>query len=259
MSEQAAPSTTSQTAPRRRKKPVWLSRTPDPSAEARLFCFPYSGCGASMYNQWPNRVGGIEICLVQPPARQNRIGEPHYGTYQALAETFIDEMMPHLDRPFGFFGHCGGALPGVEVTRQLAGAGLPVPRRVFVSAQVAPHDGPYGRLLELDSAGLAEDLRKMIVSLGGVPTPELVEMGLDLLVQDIEANKRYLVAEPMRLPVGVTAIGWSEDVEIPIDLMGGWARTTTADIRTTVLDGGHFEFLRAPAALLAEFEHGLAR
>jgi surfactin synthase thioesterase subunit len=98
----------------------------------------------------------------------------------------------------------------------------------------------------------------MIVSLGGTPTPELVEMSLELLVKDVEANKRYLVREPFRLPTGVTAIGWSEDPEIPMNLMGGWP-ATTEDCRYTLLEGGHFAFLDAPATLLAEFEHDLLR
>lgn len=131
-------------------KTRWLLRQPDPEAGTRLFCFPYSGCGATMYERWPRRLGDVEICLVQPPGRQNRIREPHYQTYEQFAAELIESLSPHLDRPFAFFGHCSGALPGAEITRQLAAAGLPLPRRLFVSAQVAPHDGPYGRLLGLE-------------------------------------------------------------------------------------------------------------
>jgi surfactin synthase thioesterase subunit len=209
-----------------------------------------------MYGSWPRWIGGIEVCLIQPPARQNRIREPHYETYETLAAGLVEYLPPYLDKPFAFFGHCGGALPGVELTRALAAAGLPLPRRVFVSSQVAPHDGPYGRLLDLDRNGLGAELAKIIVSMGGEPIGELIDMGLNLLVQDIEANKRYIVAEPFQLPTGITAIGWSEDPEIPMDLMDGWKETST-DCRYTLLDGGHFEFLGAPAALLAEFEHDL--
>jgi surfactin synthase thioesterase subunit len=244
-------------AGRRSGKPRWLSRLPDPSAEARLFCFPYSGCSASMYNRWPRWIGRIEVCPIQPPARQNRIGEPHYQTYQALAAAMIEELPPYLDKPFGFFGHCGGALPGVEIARQLAAAGLPVPRRVFISSQVAPQDGPYGRFLELDAAGLTHELTTMIVKLGGTPTPDLLQLGLDVLTQDVEANKRYLVPEPFLLGSGVTAIGWTEDPEIPMDLMGGW-KQISEDCRFVLLEGGHFEFLAAPPVLLAEIERDLA-
>ena len=233
-----------------KKPPRWLLRRPDPEAAARLFLFPYSGCGASMYQAWPRRIGAIDVCLIQPPARQNRIAEPHYETYEHMAEGLVEYLRPHLDRPFAFFGHCGGALPGVEVTRRLAAAGLPLPTRVFVSSQVAPHDGPYGRLLELDRDGLRTELGHIITNLGGEPTGPLVEMGLEVLVNDIEANKRYSPG-PITIPAGITAIGWTEDPEIPMKLMGGWPETS-ADCRSVELEGGHFEFLSAPEALLAE-------
>lgn len=236
--------------PRPKKPPRWLLRRPDPEAQARLFLFPYSGCGASMYQAWPRRIGAIDVCLIQPPARQNRIADPHYVTYENMAEGLIDYLTPYLDRPFAFFGHCGGALPGVEVTRQLAAAGLPLPRRVFVSSQVAPQDGPYGRLLELDRDGLRTELEHIIVNLGGEPSGPLLETGLEVLVNDIDANKLYAPGL-FTLPAGITAIGWSEDPEIPPKLMGGW-KDNAADSRFVELPGGHFEFLSAPEALLAE-------
>jgi surfactin synthase thioesterase subunit len=238
------------------KKPRWLLRQPDPEAAARLFCFPYSGSGATMYERWPRYLGDVEVCRIQPPGRQNRIREPHYETYQRLAEGMVELLEPYLDRPFAFFGHCSGALPGVEVTRQLAAAGLPLPRRVFVSAQVAPHDGPYGRLLELDRAGLRDELADILVRMGGQPSDAVLDLGLDLLIKDVEANKRYIVPAPLDLPCGITAIGWSEDTEIPPELMGGW-RALSSNYRYVLLDGAHFDFLDAPPALLAELARDL--
>jgi surfactin synthase thioesterase subunit len=238
------------------KKSRWLLRQPGPDAGVRLFCFPYSGSGATMYDRWPRRFGEVEVCPIQPPGRQNRIREPHYETYEQLAAALIEHLSLYLDKPFGFFGHCSGALPGVEVTRQLAAAGLPLPRRVFVSAQVAPHDGPYGRLLALGREELRGELANLIVNLGGQPTDALLDLGLDLLVKDVGANQRYVVPGPLDLPCGITAIGWSDDREIPVQLMGGW-QSTSADCRDVLLDGGHFDFLAAPPALLAEIARDL--
>ncbi|WP_264296589.1 thioesterase II family protein [Streptomyces sp. C8S0] len=147
-----------------------------------------------MYQAWPRRIGAIDVCLIQPPARQNRIAEPHYGTYEDMARDLVEYLRPHLDRPFAFFGHCGGALPGVEVTRQLAAAGLPLPERVFVSGQVAPHDGPHSRLFELGRDGLRDELGRIITALGGEPSGPLIEMGLEVLANDLEANRRYTPA-----------------------------------------------------------------
>jgi surfactin synthase thioesterase subunit len=234
----------------------WLLRRPSANAGARLFCFPHSGCGASMYHRWPRWIGSVEICLIQPPARENRIREPHYETYEALASALVDFLPPYLDRPFAFFGHCGGALPGVELTYQLHTRGLPVPQRVFVSSQVAPHHGPYGRFLTLGTDDLADELRQLISSMGGHPTPAFVRMGLDLLNKDLEANRRYQPDGLRHLPCGITAIGWTEDREIPMPLMEGW-RDLSSACRFVLLDGAHYAFLRAPPALLAEIARDL--
>ncbi|MDY7086150.1 MAG: thioesterase domain-containing protein [Actinomycetota bacterium] len=227
------------------------------TAEVRLFCFPYSGCGASMYHRWPRRLGTIDMCYVQPPARESRIREPHFETYAAFASSIIDSLPDGLlDRPFGFFGHCGGALYGVELARRLAEAGLPAPRRVFVSSQVAPQEGPAGRFLDMDDDGLAEELRRLTISLGGTPAPELIKLGLRLLTADLDANREYRFASPPPLPCGVTAIGWTDDHEIPTASMAGW-KAVTDDCREVVLDGGHHTFLQAPPELLAVFAEDL--
>lgn len=66
-----------------------------------------------MFNAWPARFGaddGIEVCAVQLPGRENRMREPHYGTYEELAGHLVEALTPYLDRPFAFFGHCAGSL-----------------------------------------------------------------------------------------------------------------------------------------------------
>ncbi|MER7186270.1 amino acid adenylation domain-containing protein [Streptomyces hyaluromycini] len=239
-------------------KPRWLLRRPDPAAEARLFCFPYSGCGASMYHRWPRRIGGLDICFVQPPARENRIREPHYGSYEQLAADLVAFLPPYLDKPYGLFGHCGGALAAAELAHQLDRAGLPAPVRLFASAQVAPHDGPYGRFLDLGPEELSAELRAIVLALGGQPSPKLIAQGTQLLGRDLEAARRYRVPEPRKLPCAVTAVGWTDDPEVPADRMGGW-REIAADCREVLLDGGHYTFLGAPPQLLAEFERGMRR
>ncbi|MBV9452449.1 MAG: hypothetical protein JO345_41840, partial [Streptosporangiaceae bacterium] len=48
----------------------------------------------------------VEVCLVQLPARENRLPERHPGTYEKLAVDATLGLLPYLDRPSGFFGHC---------------------------------------------------------------------------------------------------------------------------------------------------------
>lgn len=225
----------------------WLMREPSRTAPSRLFCIPYSGCGASMYRSWPRGTGAVEICPLQPPGRENRIREEAHDTYQSLADDLVDALAPYLDRPFGFFGHCSSALAAYETTVRLARRGLPPPSRLFVSSQVAPQDGPAGSILELDDDGLRERLRTMLGEMGSAPAPDLVELSLEVLRRDVEANRRYVVAEPTWIDVPVTAIGWSDDHEVPATAMSGWAECAPTTFE--VLEGDHYAFSEAPAPL----------
>lgn len=204
-----------------------------------------------MFNQWPRWIEGVEICPVQLPARENRIREPHFGTFQALAAELAASLVPYLDRPFVFFGHCAGALPAFETARRLAELEAPAPRRLVVSAQVAPHDCPHDRFLELTDAELADELAQLMIARGGQPHPTLIELTLAVLHQDLAANKVYHLDRPAPLTVGITTLHWRQDTEVTLAELQGWRHYST-DVRFAVLDGGHYGFLSAPSALMSE-------
>jgi surfactin synthase thioesterase subunit len=236
----------------------WLLRIPSDEAAGRIFCFPYSGVGGSMFNRWPRWIGRAEVCPLQLPGRENRIREPHFGTYEQLADQLAASIGSFLDRPFVFFGHCAGALPAYEVARRLAGRELPAARLV-VSAQVAPHDCPHDRLLGYTDEQLSEELARLVVTLGSKPHPALLELALLVLRQDLEASRRYRGAALAPVPMGITVLHWSDDPEVTEAELTGW-RHYGPDVRFRVLAGGHYDFLSAPGALLGEldriFDHG---
>ncbi|MEU9609106.1 thioesterase domain-containing protein [Streptomyces sp. NPDC048057] len=237
---------------------AWLLRRPQETATHRIFCFPYSGVGASMYARWPHWAGPAEVCPIQPPGRENRLAEAHYDTFDALAEQLVPVLEPHLDRPFAFFGHCSSALAGFAVARRLAEVGLPAPQRLFVSSQLAPHEPPYGRFLTMDDEALTAELAELTRSMGGEPMPEMLDLGLSVMKADIAAHKQYRIPEPVELPCGVTVIGWDQDQEVRPELMDGW-RHYSEDVRFLTLRGSHHTFLQAPLALMAELSHDVQR
>lgn len=235
----------------------WLFREPSEHSGARLFCIPYSGCGASMYRSWPQFAGDLEICPVQLPGRENRMREQPAQTYQELAAGLIDGLLPYLDRPFAFFGHCAAALPGYEAALQLAAGGYPVPARVFVSSQVAPHQGPHGRFLEMTDAQLRAEISELMAALGSKPMPSLIDVLLAILLADIELNKRYRLDEPVALACPITALGWRQDAEVDPELMAGWAECGQTTFR--LLDGEHYSFMAGPPELMDVFLLDLQR
>jgi surfactin synthase thioesterase subunit/NAD(P)-dependent dehydrogenase (short-subunit alcohol dehydrogenase family)/acyl carrier protein len=159
-----SPSTT--TSP----EPVTTSKTagnswlvfPKPNAVAtiRLFCFPFAGGGAATYRSWGEALHpSIEVVAIDPPGRASRIHEPPINTFKAFLRALIPAMVPYLDKPCAFFGHCLGGLTLFETARNLfKHHQLPL-KQIFVSGSRPPHrilqDGPFeeslmGKLLKHD-------------------------------------------------------------------------------------------------------------
>jgi surfactin synthase thioesterase subunit len=208
-----------------------------------------------MYRQWPPRHDGVEFLPLELPGHETRFAEPNFATYQELAKAMVAALEPYLGVPYGFFGHCGSALAAYEVSAELTRCGYPAPARLFVSSEVAPQDGPFGRFLGMSDTELAVELETLIRELGGTPNEELISLYLEVLSADVETNKRYVMPHPFRLSCPITAIGWTEDNEIPFRLMRGWQEC--GDTTFELLEGRHHRFIEAPPELLAVLCAGL--
>lgn len=226
----------------------WFVRPPSTDHAARLFCFPFAGSGASAFSAWPTAVDGVEICPLQFPGRENRLGHPHYGTYEQLATDLVDQLTPLLDRPFTFFAHCAGAMPAYETVLRLAEAGLPVPERLVVSAQPAPHDAQSDPMLGMSEDELGAEVEAFIRGRGIEPRPDMVALGLMVLVRDHAAAQRYRRTEPAAVPCPVDVLHWSRDTEVTLDALQGWRRYADP-VSFHVLEGGRYDFMDAPQAL----------
>jgi surfactin synthase thioesterase subunit len=234
---------------------AWLPREPSPAAAGRVFCLPHAGYGAAVFGNWPDRLRGIEFLPVELPGRLTRFTEPMPDTIGELAHDMINGLGRYLDVPFAFFGHCWSAQVAYDVTTQLQAAGGPSPTHLYVSSQVAPQDGPVGRMLDMDDADLAAELESTIRGQGKEPHRELVAVCLAILRADVELNRRYLVPEPVRVTCPITAIGWTDDDEVRPEQMAGWS--VCGDTTFEVLDGRHEQFVDAPSELLETLCAGL--
>ncbi|NEC15171.1 thioesterase [Streptomyces sp. SID8014] len=233
----------------------WFVRPPAAGASARLFCFPFSGSGASAFGAWPATAGDADICPVQFPGRENRLAHPHYASYENLAEQLVEVLTPLLDTPFAFFGHCAGALPAYESVLRLAAAGLPIPQRLFVSGQPAPHEAGRDRMLTLDEDELRAELVTFLRTRGIRPRPDLIDMGMFVLLRDHAAAEAYRRTEPARIDCPITVLHWSEDTDVSLADLQGWRRYADS-VEIRVVEGGHYDFMDAPAQLLTTLAAG---
>ncbi len=228
----------------------WFVRGPSADHAARLFCFPYSGTGASAFSSWPAAMADVEVCPLQFPGRENRLGEPHYGTYEDLAADLVEALRPRLDRPFAFFGHCAGAVAAYETALRLAELELPAPDCLFVSGQAAPHVATRDRMLAMTDDELRAELAAVVRGRGIEPRPDMIEVGLSVLSRDLAAAGAYRRDDPVAVRSPVVVLHWRDDPEVTLDELQGWHRySDSVDVR--IVEGGHHDFTHAPDELRA--------
>jgi surfactin synthase thioesterase subunit len=220
----------------------WFVRPQSAEHAARIFCFPYSGTGASAFSAWPAALDDAEVCPLQFPGRENRLGAPHYGTYENLAAGLIE--------PLAFFGHCAGALPAFETVVRLTELGLPLPDRLFVSGQPAPHHASNDRMLSMTEDELRAELVSVVRGRGIEPRPDMVEVGMTVLLRDLAAAREYRRAEPVRLDCPIVVLHWRDDPDASLEQLQGW-RQYSDSVEFHVVDGGHHDFMNAPGELRA--------
>ena len=227
----------------------WFVRPQSTDHRAQLFCFPYSGSGASAFSAWPASIAGAEVSPVQFPGRESRLAAPHYGTYDNLAASLVEQLMPRLDRPFAFFGHCSGALPAYETAVRLAERGLPQPDCLFVSGQPAPHEASRDRMFTMTEHELRAELESVVRGRGIEPRPDMIDVGLAVLLRDLAAASEYRRAQPVALACPIVVLHWRDDPEVSLDQLEGW-RQYADSVELRVVDGGHHDFMNAPDELL---------
>jgi medium-chain acyl-[acyl-carrier-protein] hydrolase len=222
----------------------WLANPrPDPRAVVRLFCFPYSGAGASIFYSWPGTLPPlIQVCPVQLPGRGNRLAEPSFIRLLPLVQAAAEALLPYLDKPFAFFGHSMGALVSFELARHLSKQHNLSPVHLFVSGHNAPHipdrEPPIHALPEPEFMAKLRQLNGM--RKGVLEDAELMQLVLPILRADFAACETYVyqAASPLECPI--SALGGLQDEYVTRDGLEAWREQTSASFYLRMFPGDHF-------------------
>lgn len=242
----------------------WITQPkPNPQARLRLFCFSYAGGGASVYQPWCQHLPAqVELRGIQLPGRENRFREAPATQLKPLIEHITAALLPHLDKPFVFFGYSLGALLAFETVRALRRGGHPQPAHLFSAARVGPkippkEDPPVYTLSEADfSAKLHE--------LNGTPqeilqNAELMQIVGPLIRADFQLNETYVYTPEPPLACGITAVRGTKDHLTPHEEMLQWQEETSGGFVVRTLPGDHFFMNSARELLLQVIRHDLMR
>jgi medium-chain acyl-[acyl-carrier-protein] hydrolase len=221
---------------------TWIAySTPNPGASFRLFCFPYAGGGASIYQQWNGvPLDQVEVCPIQLPGRESRMAETPFRYLGSLASAVAD-ILPQ-DKPFAFFGHSVGALLSFELSRELRRRGSALPFHLFVAGASAPHlcpDQPPRFNLP------REELLVRIRELGGTPeaalaNAELLDIFLPILRADFALFDTYSYENEAPFLFPITAMAGDGDAEVDTLGVRQWHIHTRNRFRCHEFHGNHF-------------------
>ncbi len=225
------------------KNPWFSVKKPVPDALIRLFCFPYAGGSAQIFQDWCDSLPAeVEVIGVQYPGRGARFVDPLIGSCDDMVAAMLPNILPALDKPFVFFGHSNGAMLSFELARLLQQQGVSNQLHHFVSAKRAIHLPARKRALHnLPDAEFMQELEQ----LGGTPREilaqkELMELFLPVLRSDFSLGETFTYKGDHKLDCDATLLYGTSDVDVPHEDVLKWHELMAGQVDTRVYDGDHF-------------------
>lgn len=218
----------------------------------RLYCFPFAGGAAALFQGWDTDLPGVDVRAVEPPGRGTRRREPPVRRVAPLVDAAVARVTADGDGPFALFGHSFGGMIAFETARALARHGHPAPQAVFLGALPAAHLPKAARpIWNLPEPEFVAEIRRY----GGTPEevladPDLATLFLTALRADFEAfdTYRYQPGPPPACPVVV--FGGTDDTRVGPVQLHAW-RDILPSVRVRMLPGDHF-FVRTGRGPLTE-------
>lgn len=211
----------------------------------RLFCLPYAGGSATIYNRWKNKViNNIIIMPVELQGRGKRFLEPLYSSVEQAATDIFNYIINEVDEEeYAIFGHSMGCLLSYEVARKIKESGFKEPIHIFFSGKEPPHIKERGKTLHTlpDEEFISEIYKK-----GGMPkeifeNKEILKIFTPILKADFKIIETYAFKPDInKLNYNISVLNGSKDDEISHERIMEWKLYTNKECNIYEFDGGHF-------------------
>jgi surfactin synthase thioesterase subunit len=209
----------------------------------RLFCFPYSGAGASAYRSWNTHLNDdIELWSVQYPGHETRVTETPIVNMDSMCAALQEAIGPYLDRSHAFFGHSMGALLAFAFSQKRMRESLPQPRALYLSGCPAPQAMKSEEsMADFTDAELKEKIMQLgLMSSYMMAKPELLDLYLAIIRSDFTLFESYSSEGISPLECRIVALSGRSDPLVDRDQLASWEVHTSRDFRMIRFSGGHF-------------------
>ncbi|MEV0248299.1 alpha/beta fold hydrolase [Nocardia sp. NPDC050712] len=226
----------------------------DPAPRHQLVCFPPGGGSATAYRELARQFGsGVAVVAVQPPGRQDRVGDPAIGDLHELADRIAAELLRQAPLAgLSLFGHSMGATVAYETAVRLERGGQRL-RTLFVSGRPAPTYAEPGRYHLGSDDALIGDLERLANDPASVAIlraePSLAELILPTVRTDYRAVETYVhrAADPLTCAIEVL-VSTADPTTTP-EQATQWRDFTTGGYGLHTFPGGHFYLDEQSAAV----------
>lgn len=226
----------------------------------RLFCFPHSGAGASLFASWSKLLpSDIQVCGVQLPGREDRLSERPLTDVQTAVTQLAGALQAWQDRPFAFFGHSLGAALAYEVALRLQCSQAQRPMHIFASGRLPPSvPSPVAAISSLPDADFLRELRRRYgrSSEAFWANRELVDFFLPVLRADLRLAESDGFTKDGCLECPLTAFGGTEDEILP-EQLHEWKSHTSHAFQLKMIAGDHGFVTTARVQLAGEIDRCL--
>lgn len=211
----------------------------------KLFCLPYAGSSAMIYQQWSKYMDKhIDLHPVELVGRGSRIDIPFYDSISDAVSDVCCSIKKYIDdTPYAIFGHSMGSWIAFELYHELAKLGLHKPEHLFFSGNSAPHLKKKRKKMIYTLP--KNEFKDEILKLGGTPSEifedsTLASIFLPVIRADYKITENYLYTERKnKIECGVTVLCGRDD-EITQDGINGWKEHVKNQCEIVYFRGGHF-------------------
>lgn len=214
-----------------------------PQAKINLFCLPYAGGNARIFQSWPEYLPDfVEVVAIEPPGRGRRIHEPAFNSMNDLVQELANALNYQIDKPYLIIGHSMGSRIALNTLYELRNFGCPPPIHFIASGSAPPHAlGRRKRIHTLPDEEFIMELqsyngiRKEVIA-----NRELMGIYLPLLRADFAVATEECLLDRAPLNCNATVFAGINDAYVSNEDCFAWQNYFSRPIEVSTFEGGHF-------------------